>query len=78
MQYDDEGRPARIEAVVLSTQHSRDVSHDQIRKDVIEHVIRATVPGGLLDSDTILGKRLRECRRSGRIAGSIRRNAASG
>jgi S-adenosylmethionine synthetase len=53
MQYDDEGRPARIEAVVLSTQHSRDVSHDQIRKDVIEHVIRATVPEGLLDSDTI-------------------------
>ena len=53
MQYDDEGRPARIEAVVLSTQHSRDVSHDQIRKDVIEHIIRATVPEGLLDSDTI-------------------------
>ena len=53
VQYDDEGRPARIEAVVLSTQHSRDVSHDQIRKDVIEHVIRATLPESLLDSDTI-------------------------
>ena len=53
MEYDDEGRPARIDAVVLSTQHSRDVSYDQIRKDVIEHIIRATLPGSLLDSDTV-------------------------
>ena len=53
MEYDDEGRPARIDAVVLSTQHSRDVSYDQIRKDVLEHIIRATLPGNLLDSDTV-------------------------
>ena len=53
MEYDDEGRPARIDAVVLSTQHSRDVSYDQIRKDVLEHIIRATLPGSLLDSDTV-------------------------
>ena len=53
MEYDDEGRPARIDAVVLSTQHSRDVSYDQIRKDVLEHIIRATLPESLLDSDTV-------------------------
>ena len=53
MEYDDEGRPARIDAVVLSTQHSREVSYDQIRKDVLEHIIRATLPGSLLDSDTV-------------------------
>ena len=53
MEYDDEGQPARIDAVVLSTQHSREVSYDQIRKDVLEHIIRATLPGSLLDSDTV-------------------------
>ena len=53
MEYDDEGRPTRIDAVVLSTQHSREVSYDQIRKDVLEHIIRATLPGSLLDSDTV-------------------------
>ena len=53
VQYDGDGRPARVEAVVLSTQHSPDVSHDQLRKDVIEKVIKSTLPSELLDDDTI-------------------------
>jgi len=53
VQYDGDGRPARVEAVVLSTQHSPDVSHDQLRKDVIEKVIKSTLPPELLDDDTI-------------------------
>jgi S-adenosylmethionine synthetase len=46
-------RPARIPAVVLSTQHSPDVSYDQIRKEVIERLIKPTLPAELVDGDTI-------------------------
>ena len=53
VQYDDEDRPARIDTVVISTQHSPDVSHDQIRKDVITKVIRPSLPASLIDDDTI-------------------------
>ncbi len=45
--------PKRIPAVVLSTQHSPDVSWDQLRKDIIDQVIRPTLPGELIDDDTI-------------------------
>ena len=43
IEYDGD-QPARISAVVLSTQHAPDVSYDQIRKDIIEQVIRPTLP----------------------------------
>ncbi len=46
-------QPVRIQTVVLSSQHSPDVSHDQLRKDVIERVIRPKLPANLLDDDTI-------------------------
>ncbi len=52
VEYDGE-RPVRIAAVVLSTQHDPDVSHDQIRKDVIKQIIRPTLPSELLDDDTV-------------------------
>jgi S-adenosylmethionine synthetase len=45
--------PKRVSAVVLSTQHAPDVSWDQIRKDIIEQVIRPTLPAQLIDDDTI-------------------------
>ncbi len=45
--------PARISAVVLSTQHAPEAGHDKIRKDIIEQVIRPTLPADLLDDDTI-------------------------
>ncbi len=47
-----DGKPARVDTVVLSTQHSPDVSLETIRKDMIELVIRPTIPSGLLDGDT--------------------------
>jgi S-adenosylmethionine synthetase len=47
------GRPARIPAVVLSTQHSPNVSHGRLREDIIEKVIRPTLPSELVDDDTI-------------------------
>jgi S-adenosylmethionine synthetase len=46
-------RPARITAVVLSTQHAPEVSHDQIRKDVIAKLIRPALPAELLGEDTV-------------------------
>ena len=49
----DEGKPVHIDTVVLSTQHSREVSWDQLRKDVIERVIRPVLPEGLVSDDTI-------------------------
>jgi S-adenosylmethionine synthetase len=46
-------KPARIAAIVLSTQHSEDVGYDKLRTDVIERLIRPSLPAELLDADTI-------------------------
>jgi S-adenosylmethionine synthetase len=47
-----DGRPFRVEAVVISTQHAEDVSNDTLRADILEKVIKATVPADLLDENT--------------------------
>jgi S-adenosylmethionine synthetase len=52
LEYDGE-RPVRVDAVVLSTQHSPDVAYDQLRKDIIEEVIRPTLPSGWIDDRTV-------------------------
>ncbi|MCP5058743.1 MAG: methionine adenosyltransferase [bacterium] len=52
IEYEDDV-PARISAVVLSTQHSPDVSHNQLKKEIAEQVIRPTLPAELLDDDTV-------------------------
>ncbi len=52
IEYDEERKPVRVDTVVLSTQHSPDVSLDQIRKDMIELVIQPTIPTELLDENT--------------------------
>ena len=46
------GKPARIEAVVISTQHSPDVSTDELRREVKKHIIDPVVPGAMVDSQT--------------------------
>jgi len=53
IEYDDDDRPRRIDTVVLSTQHSPDVRHNQLQKDIREGVIRETLPSELIDNDTI-------------------------
>ncbi|MDO4961141.1 MAG: methionine adenosyltransferase [Eubacteriales bacterium] len=45
-------KPARVDAVVLSTQHSEDISLDQLRRDMIEEVIKKIIPAELLDEET--------------------------
>jgi S-adenosylmethionine synthetase len=52
VEYDGD-RPARIAAVVLSTQHDESVSHAQLSKDVVERVVRPTLPSGWVDDDTV-------------------------
>ena len=52
VEYDGSGKPARVDTVVVSTQHAAEVELDQIRKDIIELVIRPTVPAELLDENT--------------------------
>ena len=52
VEYDENGAPVRVDTVVLSTQHSPDVSLEQIRKDMIELVIKPTIPAHLLDGET--------------------------
>lgn len=51
VEYND-GKPTRVEAVVVSAQHSSDVSLDQIRSDILDHVIRPVIPEGMLDENT--------------------------
>jgi S-adenosylmethionine synthetase len=45
-------KPVRVDTIVISTQHSADVEHDKIEKDVIEHVIKTVVPAELIDAST--------------------------
>ncbi len=51
VQYEN-GRPVRVDTVVISTQHASYVDQEQIRTDVLEHVIKPVIPANLLDSST--------------------------
>ena len=51
VEYDD-GKPVRIDAIVISSQHSADVSLEQIREDVIKNVIAPVIPAELMDNET--------------------------
>ncbi len=52
VEYDENGKPARVDTVVLSTQHAPEATLEQIRKDMIELVIKPTVPAELMDENT--------------------------
>ncbi len=52
IEYDDNHRPVRVDAVVISTQHDGDVSQKKIKEDVIKHVIKKVIPEKYLDSKT--------------------------
>jgi S-adenosylmethionine synthetase len=52
VEYDENNRPVRVDTVVVSTQHDPDVSLDQIRRDMIEKVIRVIIPADMLDAKT--------------------------
>ncbi len=50
----ENGVPVKVTAVVVSSQHSADVSLDTLRKDIIEKVIKTTIPAELMDDDTVI------------------------
>lgn len=52
VEYDENGKPKRLEAVVLSTQHDPDVTQEQIHEDIKKHVFDAILPKELIDADT--------------------------
>ncbi len=52
VQYDENGKPIRLEAVVLSTQHDEDVEQEQIHADIKKYVFDPVLPAELLDADT--------------------------
>ncbi len=46
------GKPKRVDTVLISTQHAPDITNEQIRADVVEHIIKAIVPADLMDDET--------------------------
>ena len=52
VEYAEVGKPARVDAVVISTQHDDGVTNDQLRAEVLKNVIQAVIPENLLDADT--------------------------
>jgi S-adenosylmethionine synthetase len=52
VEYDSNHKPIRVDAVVISTQHAEEVGNDQLRAEILEHVIQAVIPAELLDADT--------------------------
>lgn len=47
-----DGKPVRVDAIVISSQHAPEISHEQIKKDIIENVINPIVPADMLDENT--------------------------
>ena len=52
VEYDENGKPVRLEAVVLSTQHDEDVTQEQIHADIKEYVFKPVLPAELIDDNT--------------------------
>ncbi len=52
VEYDSNHKPVRVDAVVISTQHAEEIGNDQLRADILKHVIQAVIPANLLDADT--------------------------
>lgn len=52
VEYDESGKPKRIDAIVVSAQHDENVTQEVLRQDIIEKVIKTTIPKEFLDADT--------------------------
>jgi S-adenosylmethionine synthetase len=52
VEYDENHKPVRIDAVVISSQHSETISTEELRADILKHVIQAALPANMLDADT--------------------------
>jgi S-adenosylmethionine synthetase len=52
VEYDAAGKPVRVDAIVISTQHAETVGNDELRRDILKNVIQVVIPAKLLDQDT--------------------------
>jgi S-adenosylmethionine synthetase len=52
VEYDENGKPARIDAVVISCQHAESVGNEELHADILKHVIQAVLPAAWLDKNT--------------------------
>ena len=52
VEYNEAGKPVRVDAVVVSSQHAENVSNEELRADILKHVIQTTIPANLLDAGT--------------------------
>ncbi len=52
VEYDANQKPVRVDAVVISTQHADNVGNEELRADILKHVIQAVIPANLLDAGT--------------------------
>ncbi|KYD26684.1 S-adenosylmethionine synthetase [Geobacillus sp. B4113_201601] len=52
IEYDENGKPVRVDTIVVSAQHHPDITQDQMERDIKEHVIKPVVPAELLDENT--------------------------
>ena len=53
IEYDENNNPVRVDTVVISSQHAADVTLEQIRADITEKVIKATIPAEMMDENTV-------------------------
>ena len=53
IEYDENNNPVRVDTVVISSQHAADVTLEQIRADITEKVIKATIPADMMDENTV-------------------------
>jgi len=52
VEYDENRKPVRVDAVVISSQHSETVTNEELHADILKHVIQAVIPANLLDENT--------------------------
>jgi S-adenosylmethionine synthetase len=52
VEYNEAGKPVRVDAVVVSSQHAENISSEELRADILKHVIQTTIPANLLDAGT--------------------------
>jgi S-adenosylmethionine synthetase len=52
VEYSEAGKPVRVDAVVISSQHAENISSEELRADILKHVIQTTIPANLLDAGT--------------------------
>lgn len=54
IEYDENRLPQRVDTVVISAQHSPEITYKELSEDILEHVIKPVIPRNLLDEDTII------------------------